>query len=131
MLKIQLLPAIRIQASGRAVTLVTARHGEDVDLREILLGAGLAALMSGRRRRRVRIRGDAEDQSAPTWRQWWRSAVQGEQVVIDGPCLSACTALGVIPRERICVTPRARLGFQCRTGQKGRSASPAMRRRGC
>jgi hypothetical protein len=31
---------------------------------------------------------------------------------IDGPCLSACTMLlGVIPRNRICVTPRARLGF--------------------
>jgi hypothetical protein len=36
----------------------------------------------------------------------------GEHVVIDGPCLSACTmVLGVIPRDRLCVTPRARLGF--------------------
>jgi hypothetical protein len=36
----------------------------------------------------------------------------GERVVIDGPCLSACTMiLGVIPRDRICVTRRARLGF--------------------
>ena len=36
----------------------------------------------------------------------------GEPVIIDGPCLSACTmVLGVIPRERICVTSRARLGF--------------------
>ena len=36
----------------------------------------------------------------------------GERVVIDGPCLSACTmVLGVIPRDRICVTRRARLGF--------------------
>ena len=36
----------------------------------------------------------------------------GERVAIDGPCLSACTmVLGVIPRERICVTSRARLGF--------------------
>ena len=36
----------------------------------------------------------------------------GERVVIDGACLSACTmVLGVIPRDRICVTPRARLGF--------------------
>ena len=35
-----------------------------------------------------------------------------ERVIIDGPCLSACTmVLGVIPRERICVTARARLGF--------------------
>ncbi len=36
----------------------------------------------------------------------------GERVVIDGNCLSACTlVLGLIPRERICTTPRARLGF--------------------
>ncbi len=36
----------------------------------------------------------------------------GERVVIDGPCLSACTlVLSVVPRERICVTRRAALGF--------------------
>ncbi|WP_456716957.1 hypothetical protein [Bradyrhizobium sp. USDA 4353] len=36
----------------------------------------------------------------------------GERVVIDGPCLSACTlVLSVVPEERICVTRRAALGF--------------------
>jgi hypothetical protein len=36
----------------------------------------------------------------------------GEDVVIDGPCLSACTlVLSVVPRNRICVTRRAILGF--------------------
>jgi hypothetical protein len=36
----------------------------------------------------------------------------GERVVIDGNCLSACTLiLGIVPRERICATARARLGF--------------------
>ena len=36
----------------------------------------------------------------------------GERVVIDGPCMSACTlVLGVIPQDRICVTSRARFGF--------------------
>ena len=36
----------------------------------------------------------------------------GENVVIDGNCFSACTlVLGLIPRERICATSRARLGF--------------------
>lgn len=36
----------------------------------------------------------------------------GERVVIDGPCLSACTlVLMTVPRERICVTRRAVLGF--------------------
>jgi hypothetical protein len=36
----------------------------------------------------------------------------GERVVIDGPCLSACTLLtGIIPRDHVCVTSRAELGF--------------------
>jgi hypothetical protein len=36
----------------------------------------------------------------------------GERVVIDGPCLSACTlVLSMVPRGRICVTPRAAFGF--------------------
>jgi hypothetical protein len=36
----------------------------------------------------------------------------GEKVVIDGPCLSACTlVLSVVPQERICVTSRAVFGF--------------------
>ena len=38
--------------------------------------------------------------------------VSGERVVIDGPCLSACTlVLSIVPGERICVTRRAVLGF--------------------
>ena len=36
----------------------------------------------------------------------------GQRVVIDGPCYSACTlVLSAIPRDRICVTRRAVLGF--------------------
>jgi hypothetical protein len=36
----------------------------------------------------------------------------GDRVVIDGPCLSACTlVLSFVPRDRICVTHRAILGF--------------------
>ena len=36
----------------------------------------------------------------------------GERVIIDGPCLSACTlVLSSVPQDRICVTPRAVLGF--------------------
>ena len=36
----------------------------------------------------------------------------GERVVIDGPCLSACTlVLSMVPNDRICVTRRAVLGF--------------------
>jgi hypothetical protein len=36
----------------------------------------------------------------------------GEPVIIDGPCLSACTlAIGMLPRRQVCATPNAVLGF--------------------
>ena len=36
----------------------------------------------------------------------------GERVVIDGICNSACTLVfGIVPMNKICVTPRASLGF--------------------
>ena len=35
-----------------------------------------------------------------------------ERVIIDGICNSACTlVLGIVPLNRVCVTPRASLGF--------------------
>ena len=46
----------------------------------------------------------------------------GERVVIDGPCLSACTlVLSMVPSSRICVTRRAVFGFH---------AAKSMDRRG-
>ena len=48
----------------------------------------------------------------------------GERVIIDGPCLSACTlVLSVVPSSRICATKRAVLGFHAaiavdRTGRR-------------
>jgi hypothetical protein len=47
----------------------------------------------------------------------------GERVVIDGPCLSACTlVLSLVPSNRICVTRRAVLGFHAARSidQRGR-----------
>ena len=47
----------------------------------------------------------------------------GERVVIDGPCLSACTlVLSIVPSNRICVTRRAVLGFHAARSidQRGR-----------
>jgi hypothetical protein len=36
----------------------------------------------------------------------------GEPVVIDGPCFSACTMVfGLVPRNQVCATPNAILGF--------------------
>ncbi|MDE2376790.1 hypothetical protein [Bradyrhizobium sp.] len=48
----------------------------------------------------------------------------GERVVIDGPCLSACTlVLSMVPGNRICVTRRAALGFHAARSvdRRGRS----------
>src|SRR4051812_34526468 len=37
---------------------------------------------------------------------------RGERIVVDGRCDSACTlVLGIVPINRICVTPRASFGF--------------------
>jgi hypothetical protein len=37
---------------------------------------------------------------------------RGERVIIDGICNSACTMVfGIVPMNKICVTPRASLGF--------------------
>lgn len=36
----------------------------------------------------------------------------GERVIIDGICNSACTLVfGIVPMNKICVTPKASLGF--------------------
>ena len=56
----------------------------------------------------------------------------GERVVIDGPCLSACTlVLATVPRERICVTRRAVLGFHAARwiDREGREYSAARETR--
>ena len=53
----------------------------------------------------------------------------GQRVVIDGACLSACTlVLGIVPRNRICVTRRAMLGFHAAwmPGPRGRPVPSAI-----
>ena len=55
----------------------------------------------------------------------------GERVIIDGPCLSACTlVLSTIPRNRICVTRRAVLGFHAPRWFYPRTGSTDARPRG-
>jgi hypothetical protein len=60
----------------------------------------------------IRIAGDGGGQIGAYLQRHDAMRQSGERVVIDGPCLSACTmVLGAIPRNRICVTSRALLGF--------------------
>jgi hypothetical protein len=60
----------------------------------------------------LRILGSPGGQVGPFLDMFDRIRDAGERVVIDGPCLSACTlVLSVVPNDRICVTRRAVLGF--------------------
>ncbi len=78
----------------------------------LVLGAALAASSVSAGSAAVRIKADPGGQIGPYLENLVALRSSGERVIIDGPCLSACTmVLGVIPRERICVTPRAQLGF--------------------
>jgi hypothetical protein len=45
----------------------------------------------------------------------------GEQVVIDGACLSACTlVVGLVKQDKVCATPNAVLGFHSAWRRMGR-----------
>jgi hypothetical protein len=60
----------------------------------------------------VRITDDQGGNIGEYWSRFTAMRDAGEQVVIDGRCSSACTmVLGIIPHDRICVTPNAVLGF--------------------
>jgi hypothetical protein len=60
----------------------------------------------------VRILSSPGGQVGPFLDLFEEVRASGERVVIDGPCLSACTlVLSMIPSERICVTRRAIFGF--------------------
>ena len=60
----------------------------------------------------VRILSSSGDMVEDYLRTFAQIRQSGERVIIDGPCLSACTlVLSTIPKKRICVTSRALLGF--------------------
>jgi hypothetical protein len=76
----------------------------------------------------VRIKADPGGQIGPYLENLAALRSSGERVIIDGPCISACTmVLGVIPRDRICVTTRARLGFHA-AWHPGDDGRPVTRR---
>ena len=80
-------------------------------IRVIIVAAALSAAITPVRAE-VRILASPSGQVGPFLDLFDRVRASGERVVIDGPCLSACTlVLMTIPEERICVTRRAVLGF--------------------
>jgi hypothetical protein len=77
-----------------------------------LLAAILGTLIAPPAQAEVRILASPGGQVGPFLDLFERVRASGERVVIDGPCLSACTlVLSVVPDDRICVTRRAILGF--------------------
>ena len=80
-------------------------------MRFLVAALALCATLSSARAE-VRILSSPGGQVGPFIDLFERVRQTGERVVIDGPCLSACTlVLMTVPTERICVTRRAVLGF--------------------
>ena len=80
--------------------------------RTIWLATILCALAAPPARAEVRILASPGGQVGPFLDLFEGVRESGERVVIDGPCLSACTLFtGLLPHDHVCVTKRAVLGF--------------------
>jgi len=78
----------------------------------IILLAGVLGSLISPAQAEIRILASPGGQVGPFLDLFERVRASGERVVIDGPCLSACTlVLSMVPSDRICVTRRAILGF--------------------
>jgi hypothetical protein len=72
----------------------------------------------------VRIADDHGGNVGAYWSRYIALRDNGDQIIIDGTCSSACTlVLGIVPHDRICVTSNAVLGFHAawRAGFLGRA----------
>jgi len=89
-------------------------------IKAIVVAVALSAAMTPVRAE-IRILASPGGQVGPFLDLFDRVRESGERVVIDGPCLSACTlVLMTVPGERICVTRRAVLGFHAARSIDGR-----------
>jgi hypothetical protein len=80
-------------------------------MKRFLVAVALCASITSARAD-VRILSSPGGQVGPFLELFDKVRETGERVVIDGPCLSACTlVLMTVPSDRICVTRRAVLGF--------------------
>jgi hypothetical protein len=77
-----------------------------------LLTAALLLAGVGASHAAVRIANDRGGMIGNYLDKFHRLHSSGQSVVIDGLCASACTlVLAAVPQDKICVTPRATLGF--------------------
>jgi len=78
----------------------------------VLAGALASALAASVAAADMRIVADQGGEVTTYLQKFMAVRASGERVIIDGPCMSACTLLfAVVPKDRICVTNRAVLGF--------------------
>ena len=99
---------MEFQSSRKAV----ARVGITRIIFVLVLAAALWAFASVLARAEVRILASPGGQVGEFIDLFEGVRASGERVVIDGPCLSACTlVVSIVPNQRICVTKRAVLGF--------------------
>jgi hypothetical protein len=75
-------------------------------------GAIASALITSVAYAEVRVTNDPGGEITSYVTKFENLRASGERLVIDGPCLSACTLFtAFLPRQQVCVTPRAILGF--------------------
>ena len=78
----------------------------------VLAGAIASALFTSVACAEVRVTNDPGGEITSYVTKFENMRASGERLVIDGPCLSACTLFtAFLPRRQVCVTPRAILGF--------------------
>ena len=104
-------PAVPSEQSKRHVREVSALRAWHAVLASFLLFAPPVA-----KAETVQIIDDRRGLVIAYQMQWAMLAPQSVNVQIKGPCVSACTILlGYMPREKICVSSRASLGFHLAT----------------
>ena len=97
----------------------------------VLAGALASAVMTAAAFADVRIVNDPGGEVSSYVRKFHELRDSGKRVIIDGLCLSACTLLtGIVPRDRVCVTGRAVLGFHAASYYDDTSRSLVPTRQG-
>lgn len=99
-------------AMGRLRARVRSVKGRGIGWQAAVAGALASALLASAAAADSRIFNDRGGEIVSYLSKYQGMRASGERLVIDGPCLSACTLFtAIIPREQVCVTRRAVLGF--------------------
>src|SRR6202167_313057 len=82
--------------------------GSNMKWQAAVAGAIASALLISVAYAEVRVTNDPGGEITSYVTKFENLRASGERLVIDGPCLSACTLFtAFFPRQQICITPRA------------------------